>query len=772
MAVQGQSLGIGLSGVTDYSTELPFLDLFKTSRPWIPQSDSVWDTGESARLDLDENGWVRSLPATQTNDQPPQYTEVGTVMLVDIANAYRGGRYVVMYDGVGKLEYNFSAQKIDALSSAGRDVINIDSAGEIFNLRITETDPLKTGDYIRNIRIYREADLPLVELGLDFNPDFLEKIKDFGSLRFMDWMRTNGSTQKDWEQRSKATDATWAGENGVPVEVMVNLANLTGTSPWFNIPHQATDDYIRKFAEYVRDHLDPKLTAYVEFSNEVWNWIFPQSHYAVDQAAARWGNVDGGWMQWYGMRTAQMAQIWKSVFGTESKRLKTVMSTQTGWKGLEDYALNTPEWVKEGNEPAWKSVDAYAITGYFSGGLGAAENAATVKSWLNDPDGGFAKAIQQLRSGGLLPSDDSIADTIANFRYHANVAAGHQLQLVAYEGGQHIVSGGNLSGGADDPQLSNFFVALNRRPEMQQLYQELLAGWKGAGGTLFNHFVDVGKPGKYGSWGALENLLQTTSPKYAALTNFVNTYDRWWNESDTTTKLGLYQRGTTGNDTIKGAQGDDILLGDTGADVISGNGGTDRIHGEAGNDRLNGGVGNDWMVGGADRDVIRGGDGNDLLNGSIGADLLTGEAGKDTYQFNLGGAFSTAGSADSTVRSLDRITDFNPLEGDRIRFDKDGLPNTLETVSGLFNAGQKQGQNLTEATRAAFRDKDFVTPALDALKAGEAVLYGWQDKTYIAINDSQAAFSVNLDLVINVTGMQRYSGDATQGSLLAANYFS
>lgn len=59
---------------------------------------------------------------------------------------------------------------------------------------------------------------------------------------------------------------------GVPVEVMVGLANRVGAAPWFNMPHTATDDYTTKFAELVRDTLRPDVAVYVEFSNEVCKW--------------------------------------------------------------------------------------------------------------------------------------------------------------------------------------------------------------------------------------------------------------------------------------------------------------------------------------------------------------------------------------------------------------------------------------------------------------------------------------------------------------------
>ncbi|MGB5194913.1 MAG: hypothetical protein WBN70_18150, partial [Polyangiales bacterium] len=52
-----------MAGVVDYSTDMPFVDLFKSSRPWISGSDEKWDDGRP--LDLDEYGWVRSLKPGQ-----------------------------------------------------------------------------------------------------------------------------------------------------------------------------------------------------------------------------------------------------------------------------------------------------------------------------------------------------------------------------------------------------------------------------------------------------------------------------------------------------------------------------------------------------------------------------------------------------------------------------------------------------------------------------------------------------------------------------------
>jgi hypothetical protein len=65
---------------------------------------------------------------------------------------------------------------------------------------------------------------------------------------------------------------------------MVQLCNYLKINPWFCIPHLADDDYVRQFALLVKNSLDPALKVYIEYSNEVWNNVFEQHHYAEEKA--------------------------------------------------------------------------------------------------------------------------------------------------------------------------------------------------------------------------------------------------------------------------------------------------------------------------------------------------------------------------------------------------------------------------------------------------------------------------------------------------------
>ena len=52
------------------------------------------------------------------------------------------------------------------------------------------------------------------------------------------------------------------------MEHLLLLANLLGADPWLSIPHTASDDYVRQFAELSLATLRSDVTVYVEHSNE------------------------------------------------------------------------------------------------------------------------------------------------------------------------------------------------------------------------------------------------------------------------------------------------------------------------------------------------------------------------------------------------------------------------------------------------------------------------------------------------------------------------
>ena len=528
------AIAVGLAPVTDWAAQQPFLDIMKTARPWLGHLPGQFGGIEYAELvknrHIDANGWVRDLPRTVSS--------VGTLILTDLPAAAAPsveGRYVLRFEGAGVVEPAGRATNI----RYGRGEVRFDytpGPGSV-EIRIQRTN---TRNPVRNISVVREDRLQMWQRGEVFNPDWIARLAPFDTLRMMDWMETNNSDQGRWDWRPKQSHASWA-HDGVPLDVMLALANSTGKNIWLNIPHLADDDYVARFAAAVREGLDPKLTAYVEYSNEVWNFQFEQTRWAEAQAQERWGQKDVG-SQFYAMRAAEVARIWSAEFANTKGRLVNVISSQTGWLGLEENILNAPLVVAEGSPKPAEAFDAYAVTGYFGGILGLEARSAQVNGWLDES---LARANDTATAQGLTGTarqqvidalqydyastlagqelmDGSVSgenvDTVSDLRdrvwpYHAKVAQDAELELIMYEGGTHLVGIGPQ---VDDARLTAFFQHFNYTPQMGALYAALLEGWAQAGGKLFNAYADVYVPTKWGSWGALR-YLNDSNPRWDAL---------------------------------------------------------------------------------------------------------------------------------------------------------------------------------------------------------------------------------------------------------------
>ncbi|NES85474.1 MAG: cellulose-binding protein [Moorea sp. SIO2B7] len=513
------SVGNNLGGITYWSTQIPFLDNFKSSKKWVTQClakeigcSGSWVTNEEEKLDLDEYGWVKSLPAPE---DPPEYTRVGTLILREIGR-YPAGKYVVLYDGEGTIEYKFDAKKDEAASKPGRDVINVTPSNAGIYLIISSTDPKKTGNYIRNIHVVKAESEKIYKSEI-FNPDFIEKIKNFKVVRFMDWMKTNNSEQSEWANRPKVKKASYSYGGGVPLEIMIKLANKLNVEPWFNMPHMATDKYIINFAKMVKTNLNPKLKVYVEYSNEVWNRSFDQARWVEQQAIAEWQNDSNSnytkRINWHGKRTAQMCDIWKGIFGKQSERVICVLGSQAANSWTATEALDCPLWKESPCQQ--HGIDAVAIAPYFGGYLGDKKHQRQVQNWT------ITQLFKEINRGGLVkdsPRGGAIKEAAKRMKENFKIARERNLPLIAYEGGQHLVGHGGVE---NNNKITNLFITANRDQRMYDAYLNYLNQWKNSGGTLFVNFSDIGRSSKWGSWGVLEHVDQESSPKYDALMDFI-----------------------------------------------------------------------------------------------------------------------------------------------------------------------------------------------------------------------------------------------------------
>ena len=336
-------IGMNLDNVVDYVPNWMFTDVFQSSRSWISHSFNTvtrqqdFNGGANIPVQVDANGWPTQL-ATWTNASGQLMQQrLGTLMFRELNGQYPAGTYRVEWDGTGDVVFSFDARE----TSRGRTadghhfaLLNVTPANGGIYLGINS---LSASDPIRDVHVW----LPDFngqsfagqrwQPGADFSPFhplYKERLEDFGILRFMQTQETNSSDIRTWSDRRDANDSRQNSGNsgpmvnGISVEHMVQLANELDADPWFSMPHMADDTFVRNFATYVRDNLEPERTAYVEWSNEIWNsapgfeayyWIANQIRLPENSGLTHW--------QLAGREAARDMNVWSDVFAGQTDRI-------------------------------------------------------------------------------------------------------------------------------------------------------------------------------------------------------------------------------------------------------------------------------------------------------------------------------------------------------------------------------------------------------------------------------------------------------------------
>ncbi len=511
-------LGINTNEALEVDASIPFVDLFRLALPF--EDARPWFTKGKVRFD--RNGW----PAQLNNGQ------AGTRFLSHIPpEALPKGTYTVLYDGKGEITYGASAKLIKRLP--GKDLIKFEPMQDgllTATLFIKKSTP---GNYLKNIRIIMPGGIcrnnPFQHVmnarqcpdnsfqpfekyykQILFNPKYLAFMRDFKVIRFMNMSGITRNNIQHWQQRPTMEKATWGGKEGVrgvPIEVMVKLANTLNVNPWFNIPHKADDHFITKYAQYVRQHLKPNLKVYLEYSNETWNDVFvPQAEYMKQTGVARKLDKDRrvAGAKFYSMQSVHIFKLWERVFGG-NQRLVRVMGGLTTNPQLSHTLL--------GYKNAYKQVDALAIAPYFKidqNQMRSIHSVQRVFQLINDKSNRY-----------------SIDNTLEFVKQQANIAKSYGVHLVAYEGGQHLVQSKTHS---KKEGANPYLLKANKHPLMAQAYTRLLNGWKKAGGSLFVAFSAPRPATWHGSWGVKEHINEPDylAPKYRALMAFQRANRCWW----------------------------------------------------------------------------------------------------------------------------------------------------------------------------------------------------------------------------------------------------
>ena len=598
------SLGINLEAPQPEADEVggqpvPFVDVFRIARPFKEYS--------CPDISYNSNGWPTTIPAsckTQANSLKQNATTILFRYLP--ADSIPNGKYTVLYEGKGTLAYYGIASKLTAESTVGRDVLNLQNqpvGSLLYNtglrVYITATDP---SDPIRNIRIVMPggtcAGNPTIRVNdanacapgqyqsfvdtlaanrnaIVFNPDYLRVLKDFRTLRMMNFMEA--SPRKDacpsvdpakttcllqertWVQRAKMEDAVWGGSYltpalqryGVPLEVMVALANQLNVNPWFTLPHNANDDYVTNFATYVRDNLKPNLKAHIEYSNEAWNGDYLAALYVRKRGLALSLGSSEYWAgtYYYAKRAVEIFKLWETVFNDNS-RLVRILGTQQAVEA---------EWASRNMltyADTKAHVDGLALAPYF---WGCRHREAGTNTKCQDTNNVPTVLAEAKTLDDVFKVIDNANDpyalnaAIQMMQTHGKVAAEFDKALLAYEGGQHLTTNvplGSKITTVEKGDLTKLFAAANRDPRMGERYTRLLNAWKNLdksqvsvkqGSTTVTKSLNVQTfmlytlPQSFHPWGNFgikEGLLQARSsaPKYDAAMQFQESQAKcWWN---------------------------------------------------------------------------------------------------------------------------------------------------------------------------------------------------------------------------------------------------
>ena len=510
-------VGTNLDGVVDYGATA-FVNVMNEARDWQTRNldgSGSFNTGLRSYLPQDEFGWPLEVPFDPgTGDQ---------LQLVHTVIPLRGaGTYTWSLEGTGSIQLRASDGLLDPTSpyfrsrsfdfTGGNHVVDLeiydsdygDGIGTLF-MNINSSD---SSDPLRNMQLILpgHAATHITEPFLD---SYTDKLAPFANLRFMDWGKTNGNPLQTWDDRTTPQSHTQTRSAGVSLEYITMLANQLQQDAWFTVPVMADDNYVRNMARNVRDNLDANLKIFVEYSNETWNSIFSQTTYVQNQGEAL-GLDSNRWnagQKYVSLRSVEIWDIFEQELGSASAdRLVKVIATQASNSSLTRTRMNA--LVDPTINPTGIMPDALAIAPYFGGPVAnqivseGLVDSITVSEILE-------RAEEHLQNGATT--------AVAN---HKAIADEFGIWLIAYEGGQHLVGSG---GNENNQTLTDKLIATNRDSRMYDLYLEYLDMLDEGGVVLHSNFSYLGGPGKYGSWGIIEDQDQPLAEahKYRAITDWI-----------------------------------------------------------------------------------------------------------------------------------------------------------------------------------------------------------------------------------------------------------
>ncbi len=480
-------VGLGLGG-NAYWSRPAFANALWAGEGWLEYGAGQWGTSVffEGNPQFDTNGLPKYLNlgkklravvfALHANPSPRPATWPDRTLLAR-------GKVVITWQGDADIRANGGTYLIAESSGAqtgrlvnGRRVYRFSGGSRMDSLTVED---INASNPITDLKVWlpnpADPDNQSLENQL-FHPTFLARLGDapWAFLRFMDWIDSNSSPQRDWADRrsprhvfqqgvlNRRAPATGFGGDrgtGVAFEHMVALANAAGRDLWINVPHLATDDFITRLAQLIRfgsdgvdpytnlvanpvyPPLNPNRQVFVEYSNEIWSNgdSFSQGNWAQEQANA----LGLSKAQFNARRFCQGWRIFQNVFAGESARVARVAAVWTGLQSYTEPFLNEIAAYGPTLTPP-QTADVIAPTTYFGNGIQdwafakARQQAGTADPWFFTTntfvDGATVKPVS-------LPANDP---------YWIGTNVTRHLTATFAEWKRRLLSGATQTGGGPD----------------------------------------------------------------------------------------------------------------------------------------------------------------------------------------------------------------------------------------------------------------------------------------------------------------------------------
>ena len=527
-------IGIGLGGLG--GIQLEFVDVAKTLRPFEKLDGSGraatdaqgWPTEDARTVFFDHRphgAWWNSInqcPLCQEDPDSYQIDVSGTYKLSFTGQAaeLRSGEDPGSFTVANKLyDPQTNTTMADIIVPKGRALMIVEfrgTAGGVKNVRL-----IRPGYHNRPNQLFRD--------------EFLNAIKPYPVMRFMDWTSTNNSNPPfpgvtQWADRVQVTDIPLA---AAPWEYIIDLANRTGKDIWINIPIAATEDYIRQLALLMKNTLtNPGVKIYLENSNEVWNPGFSQWTYNRAAAEAEvQAELGGGPASNLNNATAQCDPQDKNLWGGRRhvRRVKEIgdIFVETFSPGSRE-AFGTKirpvfAWQIGGWVPYYSCILEWFEATYGAGSAKEHLYGLAAAAYVNDHGASSTATVDQILARMIQNSNAGRGSkreapwawwTGGGKTGLKEIADIYGLRMLQYETGPDNAAGWEATNAANK-------IRANRAPGMKDvLIHDLQTNWfehPQIQGDLVMYFVLGSNYSRWGSWGATEDIGNLHSPKLKAL---------------------------------------------------------------------------------------------------------------------------------------------------------------------------------------------------------------------------------------------------------------